>query len=41
LHLGELILGHHRDVIVNEVVAVHLPAVLIIAITIFQRRAQA
>mgnify|MGYP001441877836 CR=1 FL=1 len=41
LHLGELILGHHRDVILNEIVAVHLPAVLIVAITFMQRRARA
>ena len=41
LHVGETVLGHHHDVIFNELVAVHLPAVLAIAISIFQRRAQA
>lgn len=39
LHLGETILGQHHDVIVNELVAVHLPAVLVLAISILRRRA--
>lgn len=41
LHIGETILGHHHDVILNELAAVHLPAVLAIVISVFQRRAQA
>jgi hypothetical protein len=41
LHLGELAMGHHRDVIVNEALAVHLPAILIVALAIYQRRARA
>jgi hypothetical protein len=41
LHLGELIMGHHRDVIVNEILAVHLPAILIVVIAVLQRRTQA
>jgi hypothetical protein len=41
LHIGETILGHHHDVLLNEIVAVHLPAVLAIAISIVQRRAKA
>lgn len=40
LHTGETLLGHHHDVILNELVAVHLPAVLAVAISIFQKRAQ-
>lgn len=28
LHVGETLAGHHHDVIANELVAVHLPAVL-------------
>lgn len=40
LHVGETILGHHHDVLPNEIVGVHLPAVLAVAISIFQRRAQ-
>ena len=38
LHAGETFLGHHHDVILNEVLAVHLPALLAISISIFQRR---
>jgi len=41
LHIGETVLGHHHDVILNELVAVHTPAVLAIAIAFFQRRARA
>ena len=41
LHVGELMMGHHRDVILNEIVAVHLPAILIVAIAVMQRRANA
>jgi hypothetical protein len=41
LHAGETLLGHHHDVILNELVAVHLPAVLAVAISFFQKRAQA
>jgi predicted ABC-type sugar transport system permease subunit len=40
LHAGETILGHHHDVILNEIAAVHLPAVLMIVVSIFQRRAK-
>lgn len=28
LHVGETMMGHHHDVILNELMAVHLPAVL-------------
>lgn len=41
LHLGETILGHHHDVILNEIAAVHVPAVLALVITLMQRRAGA
>jgi hypothetical protein len=41
LHVGETIAGHHHDVIVNELVAVHLPAVLAIVIATFQYKARA
>ena len=41
LHMSETILGHHQDVLLNEIVALHLPAVLAIAISIVQRRAKA
>jgi hypothetical protein len=32
LHLGETVLGQHHDVILNELVAVHLPAVLTVVV---------
>ncbi|MBP6013727.1 MAG: hypothetical protein KBA31_15985 [Alphaproteobacteria bacterium] len=38
LHVGETFMGHHHGVIVNELLAVHLPAVLAIAVSVFQRR---
>jgi len=38
LHAGETIMGQHHNVILNELVAVHLPAVLAVAISILQRR---
>lgn len=38
LHLGETALGHHHDVILNEIAAVHVPALLAIAISFFQSR---
>ena len=41
LHAGETMMGQHHDVIINELVAVHLPALIAIAISVFQRRAQA
>lgn len=41
LHAGETVLGHHHDVIVNELVAVHLPAVLAVVISVLQYRTQA
>lgn len=40
LHAGETILGQHHDVILNELVAVHLPAVLAVVISVLQRRAK-
>jgi hypothetical protein len=40
LHLGETFMGHHHDVLLNEALAVHLPAILAVVITIMQRRAQ-
>lgn len=40
LHAGETFLGHHHDVIINELAAVHLPAALAIAIAIIQRQTQ-
>jgi hypothetical protein len=39
LHVGETIMGHHHDVILNELVAVHLPAVLGAWLAITQYRA--
>ncbi len=41
LHVGETIHGQHHAVIINELVAVHLPAILAIVIAMFQRRAHA
>ena len=41
LHFGETIFGHHHDVILNELAAVHLPAILAVVITLMQRRAGA
>lgn len=38
LHAGETMMGHHHDVILNELVAVHLPAVLAIVVSVFQKR---
>jgi hypothetical protein len=38
LHIGETIMGHHRDVLLNEVLAVHVPAWLAVAIAYLQRR---
>ena len=40
LHVGETFMGHHHGVILNELLAVHLPAVLAIAVSVFQRRRQ-
>ena len=40
LHAGETFMGHHHDVIANELLAVHLPAALAIAVSFMQRRAQ-
>jgi hypothetical protein len=40
LHAGETMLGHHHDVLLNEIVAVHLPAVLVVMIAVLQRRAK-
>ena len=41
LHIGETILGHHHDVLLNEIVAVHLPAVLAVMISVVQYNAKA
>jgi hypothetical protein len=38
LHVGETIMGHHHDVLLNELVAVHLPAWLAVALAYLQRR---
>ncbi len=38
LHLGETVMGDHHDVILNEIAAVHFPAILIIAISFYQNR---
>jgi hypothetical protein len=38
LHAGETMMGHHHDVIVNELVTVHLPAVLAVVLSIVQKR---
>ena len=38
LHIGETIMGHHHDVLLNEAIAVHLPAWLAVAIAYLQRR---
>lgn len=38
LHVGETLMGHHHDVILNELVAVHLPAVFGAWITFTQFR---
>lgn len=40
LHVGETIAGHHHDVILNELAGVHLPAVLAVVVSVFQRRMQ-
>jgi hypothetical protein len=39
LHIGETIGGHHHNVLLNEIVAVHLPAVLAVVISYFQYKA--
>ncbi len=41
MQVGETILGHHHDVILNEIVAVHTPAILAVAVAFLQRRAHA
>lgn len=38
LHAGETVMGHHHNVILNELAAVHLPAVLAVVIAVMQRR---
>lgn len=40
LHIVETAMGHHHDVLVNEVLAVHVPSWLAVALAYFQRRAQ-
>lgn len=39
LHAGETVMGHHHNVILNELVAVHLPAVLAVVIAVMKQRA--
>jgi hypothetical protein len=39
LHAGETMFGHHHDVILNELLAVHTPAILAVAIAFFQHQA--
>ena len=41
LHIGETIMGHHHDVILNEILAVHVPSWLAVAIAYLQRRQSA
>jgi hypothetical protein len=38
LHAGETVMGHHHDVLLNELIGVHLPAVLTVVLSIWQRR---
>jgi hypothetical protein len=38
LHIGETFLGHHHDVLLNEILAVHLPAVLTVVLSVWQKR---
>jgi hypothetical protein len=38
LHAGETFVGHHHDVILNELAAVHLPALLTVVLSVWQRR---
>jgi hypothetical protein len=38
LHIGETIMGHHRDVLGAELVAVHLPAWAAVMIAVLQKR---
>lgn len=38
LHAGETAMGHHHNVILNELAAVHLPAVLAVVIAYFKWR---
>jgi peptidoglycan/LPS O-acetylase OafA/YrhL len=38
LHAGETFMGHHHDVLLNELAAVHLPAVLAVVLSVLQKR---
>lgn len=38
MHAGETFMGHHRNVLLNELLAVHLPAVLAVVISVLQKR---
>lgn len=38
LHAGETFMGHHHDVWLNELLAVHLPAVLSVVLSVLQKR---
>ncbi|NOT42309.1 MAG: hypothetical protein HOP13_17685 [Alphaproteobacteria bacterium] len=38
LHAGETFVGHHHDVLMNELIAVHLPAVLAVVLSVLQKR---
>jgi hypothetical protein len=38
LHIGETLMGHHREVLLNELVAVHLPAWAAVVIAYLQSR---
>jgi hypothetical protein len=41
LHIGETIMGHHHDVLLNEVLAVHVPSWLTVVIAYLQMRKSA
>ena len=38
LHIGETIMGHHHDVLLNEILAVHVPSWLAVVIAYLQSR---
>ena len=38
LHIGETIMGHHRDVLLNEILGVHLPSWAAVVIAYLQSR---
>jgi len=41
LHIGETIMGHHHDVLLNEILAVHVPSWLTVVIAYLQMRKSA